>query len=107
MFLTRVLKLTIDLFLKFVLNLLVTSFITTVAVLDLHASGFIFLKNLSKTYIVSNLIFHAHTKQIGLDYHFIQEHNLMGPDRGQFFSSIDQLADIFTKCLHMSRFYLH
>jgi len=62
--------------------------------------------NLSTTYMASNPVFHARTKHIELDYHFIRERILSGTHRVQFVSSPDQLADIFTKGLHKHRFTL-
>lgn len=62
--------------------------------------------NLSTTYMASNPVFHARTKQIELDYHFIQERILSGSHPVQFVPSPDQLADIFTKGLHKLRFQL-
>ena len=53
--------------------------------------------NLSTTYMVSNPMFHARTKHIELDYHFIRERILSRSHRVQFVPSLDQLADIFTR----------
>jgi hypothetical protein len=62
--------------------------------------------NLSTTYMASNPVFHARTKHIELDYHFIRERILSRSHRVQFVPSPDQLADIFTKGLHKHRFQL-
>src|SRR5947208_15203127 len=40
--------------------------------------------NLSATYIASNSVFHARTKHIELDYHFIRERIASGTHRVQF-----------------------
>ena len=62
--------------------------------------------NLSTTYMASNPVFHARTKHIELDYHFIRERILSRSHRVQFVPSPDQLADIFTNGLHKHRFQL-
>ena len=56
--------------------------------------------NLSTTYTASNPVFHAWTKHIKLDYHFIQERILSQSHR------VHQIADIFKKGLHKLRFQL-
>ena len=60
--------------------------------------------NLSATYMAANPVFHARTKHIELDYHFVRERVASGTHRVQFVPSADQTADIFTKGLHKSRF---
>jgi hypothetical protein len=44
-------------------------------------------------------MFHARTKHIEIDFHFIRERVAMGALKVWFISSQDQLADIFTKAL--------
>jgi hypothetical protein len=52
---------------------------------------------LGATYLTANPVFHARTKHIEIDFHFVREKAaLVGLDV-RFISSKDQLADIFTK----------
>lgn len=55
--------------------------------------------NLGATYFANNPVFHAHTKHIEIDYHFVQERVARKVLDIKFVSSKDQLADIFTKPL--------
>ena len=66
----------------------------------------LYCDNLSTTYMASNPVFHARTKHIELDYHFIRELVISGSHRVQFVPSADQTADLFTKGLHKQRFEL-
>ena len=66
----------------------------------------LYCDNLSTTYMASNPVFHARTKHIELDYHFIRERVTSGTHRVQFVPTIDQTADLFTKGLHKQRFQL-
>jgi len=59
----------------------------------------IWCDNLGATYLSSNPVFHARTKHIEVDYHFVRErvkNRLLEID---FVSSKDQVADGFTKAL--------
>ena len=49
--------------------------------------------------LASNPIFHAHTKHIEVDYHYICEKVLTKELKINFISTLDQLANIFTKGL--------
>ncbi|KAL5727461.1 hypothetical protein ACHQM5_000656 [Ranunculus cassubicifolius] len=55
--------------------------------------------NLGATYLTANPIFHARTKHIEIDYHFVRERVALKQLQVRFISSKDQLADIFTKGL--------
>ena len=46
-----------------------------------------------------NLVMHARTKHVELDYHFVREKRARGQFLTQFVKSKDQLADIHTKDL--------
>ncbi|XP_021815809.1 uncharacterized protein LOC110758292 [Prunus avium] len=60
--------------------------------------------NLSATYLAANPVFHARTKHIAIDYHFVRERVASGSHKVQFVPSQLQLADVFTKGLPADRF---
>jgi len=53
--------------------------------------------NLSATYLTANPVFHARTKHIEVDFHFVREKVALGALDVRFVSSADQVADAFTK----------
>ncbi|KAM2326634.1 hypothetical protein ACFX1X_025835 [Malus domestica] len=60
--------------------------------------------NISAISLASNPVFHARTKHIEIDYHYIRELVLAKLLKVQFVCSQDQLVDIHTKSLSKSRF---
>jgi hypothetical protein len=55
--------------------------------------------------LASNLVFHAHTKDIKVDYHFIREKVVNHDILVKFIKSPDNVADIFTKGLSSMQFF--
>ena len=60
--------------------------------------------NVSALAIATNPVFHARTKHIKVDYHFVREKVLRRDVMLKFISIHDQLADLFTKGLPSPRF---
>lgn len=64
----------------------------------------IWCDNISSISLASNPIFHAQTKHVEVDYHFIREKVLRKGLDARYVSTVDQLTDIFTNGLHPPRF---
>ncbi|KAJ9550950.1 hypothetical protein OSB04_014995 [Centaurea solstitialis] len=60
--------------------------------------------NLGATYLSANPVFHARTKHVEVDFHFVREKVAQGKLSVQFISTHDQIADVFTKPLSSERF---
>jgi histone deacetylase 1/2 len=68
------------------------------------SASIIWCDNLGATYLSANPVFHAHTKHVEVDYHFIQDRVAKKEIQIRFISSHDQLANVFTKPLPTSSF---
>jgi hypothetical protein len=55
--------------------------------------------NIGEKYLLANPVFHARTKHIEVDYHFVRERVTQKLLEIEFVSSGDQVADGFTKAL--------
>jgi hypothetical protein len=64
----------------------------------------IWCDNVSALALATNPVYHAHTKHIEVDYHFVREKVLNHDIILKFISTNDQVADIFTKGLGSARF---
>ncbi|XP_019196186.1 PREDICTED: uncharacterized protein LOC109190187 [Ipomoea nil] len=64
----------------------------------------IWCDNLGATYLCANPVFHARTKHVEIDYHFVCDKVPFGDFVVNFVSTKDQLADFFTKPLSGPRF---
>ena len=64
----------------------------------------IWCDNLGATYLLANPIFHARTKHVEVDYHFVRDRVAKIEIQIRFVSSRDQLADVFTKPLPVASF---
>ena len=65
--------------------------------------------NLGATYMCANPIFHARTKHVEIDYHFVRDRVVSGDIQVNFISTKDQLANIFTKTLPKDKliYFIH
>jgi len=72
--------------------------------LSLTSTPVLWCDNLGATYLCANPVFHARTKHVEIDYHFVRERVASGDLKVNFLSTKDQVADIFTKPLAGSRF---
>ena len=62
--------------------------------------------NIGATYLSANPVFHARTKHIEVDYHFVRERVAQKLLSIRLVSTGDQVADGFTKPLHVKQLEL-
>ena len=72
--------------------------------IQLHEPPQLLCDNLSALHMIVNLVFHARSKHIELDYHFVWEKVASGVLITRFLPSSLQVADIFTKALPKTSF---
>ena len=72
----------------------------------LNSPPIICCDNLSAISLASNPVFHARTKHVEIDYHFVRECVIRGDLKVQYIPIEDQLADLLTKALPSPRFLL-
>ena len=68
----------------------------------LSAPSVLWCDNINELGLASNPVFHAHTKHIKVDYHFVREKALNRDILIKFISTSNQVANIFTKGLSSS-----
>ena len=75
---------------------------------DLHLpllfSPIVWCDNQSAIALATNLVYHTHTKHIEVAFHFIQEKVVNRDVKIIYISTLNEVADIFTKCLTSSWF---
>lgn len=73
----------------------------------LHAPPRLWCDNLGATYRTMNPMFHARTKHIEVDFHFVREQVTRKAMEVKFISSKDQVVDILTKPLPRAPFVVN
>lgn len=74
----------------------------TYALKDLHiyqTTPVLFCYNLSVLHVTVNPIFHSRSTHIEIDYHFVREQVALKLLETRHVSSVDQVANVFTKPL--------
>lgn len=69
-----------------------------------HKAPLLWCDNLGATFLTANPMFHARTKHVEVDFHFVREQVARKAMEVRFISSKDQLADILTKPLSRAPF---
>jgi len=68
-------------------------------------SPILWCDNIGVTYLTSNPLFHARTKHIRIDFHYVRDQVLHRQLNVGFISSKDQYVDALTKLLPFVRFH--
>lgn len=71
---------------------------------SLPHSPTLWCNNIGATYLAANPVFHARTKHVEIDYHFVREKVAQRALDIRFISTKDQIADIMTKALSTMQF---
>ena len=71
---------------------------------ELKFSPVIWYDNQGVASLVANHVYHARTKHIEIDVHFMQDKGLQKTLEIRFVPLIDQVADVFTKLFSIARF---
>ena len=72
----------------------------------MSSSPTLWIDNVGATYLTANLVFHARTKHIEIDVHFVRQKVANNELQVRFISTNDQIADVLTKPLSSHRFKL-
>lgn len=74
--------------------------------IQLVHSPILLCDNIEATYLTINPLFHAYTKHIKIDFHYVRDQVLHGEFHVQFVPSENQYVDVLTKPLSSTRFLL-
>jgi len=74
--------------------------------IDISSTPTLWCDNISAIALASNPMFHARTKHVEIDYHFIREKVCNCDVKVQHISTLDQVADIFMKGQSAQRFQI-